>query len=149
MDSRIAKPPPAGLVNLSMDAWTAPFWEAAARHELNLPRCADCGSYRMPPTPFCPHCRSQNIAWVAFDGAAALYSYTIVERAIIPGSEDSIPYVPAIVEFQGAGGVRLITNIIDCEIGRLEVGIPVDLRWIDLENGSALPAFTIETADNK
>lgn len=144
MDNRIAKPPPSGLIILAMDAWTKPFWEAAARHELNLPRCADCHSYRMPPTAFCPHCRSQNIEWVAFDGVASLYSYTIVERAIMPGSEDNIPYVPAIVELAGAGGVRLITNIIDSKIGQLEVGAALGLRWIDLDDGWAVPAFTIE-----
>ena len=36
------------------DAATAPYWEAAARHELVLPRCDACGLVFFPPRELCP-----------------------------------------------------------------------------------------------
>lgn len=97
----------------------------------------------MPPTPFCPHCHSQAIDWVQHDGAGILYSYTIVDRAIMAGMENALPYVPAIVEFPDADGVRLITNMVGCEIGQLRIGQPVQLVWIEAAEGCVLPAFSI------
>ena len=40
------------------DADGAPFWEYAARGELRVQACADCGELRFPPRPCCPHCQS-------------------------------------------------------------------------------------------
>ena len=142
MDDRFAKPPPLGIP-LAVNVWTAPFWEAAARRELLLPRCSACGRYRFPPTPFCPHCRSSEIDWVEAPKEAFLYSYTIVTRAIIPGTDDSLPYVPAIVDFPSADNVRLITNIIDVRLDAIAVGQLVVQRWHDLPDGSTIPVFTI------
>nr|WP_047165538.1 OB-fold domain-containing protein [Sphingomonas sp. Y57] len=140
MDVRIAKAPPPGIA-IVVNAWTAPFWDAAARHELLLPRCSNCHRYRMPPTPFCPHCRLQGLDWLAAPGEAFLYSYTIVERAVVPGTEDMLPYVPAIVEYPAADGVRLITNVVDAPLGEIAVGRRVVLAWHDLPEGGAIPVF--------
>jgi uncharacterized OB-fold protein len=142
MDDRIAKPPPPGIA-IAVNHWTAPFWEAAARHELLLPRCAHCHRYRMPPTPFCPHCNRQGLDWIAAPEEAFLYSYTIVERAVIPGTEDMLPYVPAIVEYPTADGIRLITNIVGASLGQIAVGCPVALAWHDLPEGGAIPVFRL------
>ena len=142
MDERLAKPPPPGIP-LDTNAWTAPFWDAVARHELLLPRCGACGRFRMPPTPFCPQCRSQEIDWVAAPGEAILYSYTIVERAIFAGMEDSLPYVPAVVAYPGADGVRLISNIIGSRLGDIRVGARLKIDWHVLPEGASLPVFRI------
>lgn len=142
MDELIAKPPPLGMP-LVTNAWTAPFWEAAAKRELLLPRCVTCGRYRFPPTPFCPYCHKQAIDWVAAPEEAFLHSYTIVARAIVPGTESSLPYVPAIVEFPTADNVRLITNIIGVKLNSITVGQKVFLCWHDLPDGGSVPVFTI------
>jgi len=148
MDERIARHPPAQFAQIDVDAWTAPFWEGAARRELLLPRCHDCGTYRMPPTPFCPNCHSQALDWVRHEGRAELYSYTIVDRAIVEGMEASLPYVPAIVAFPEAQGVRLITNMVDCPIGALRVDAAVELVWLEPMPGVVLPAFTLPSDFN-
>jgi uncharacterized protein len=142
MDDRIAKAPPAGIA-IDTNIWTAPFWEAAARHELVLPRCGQCGRFRMPPTPFCPECRSQVIEWVEAPGPAILYSYTVVERAVIPEMADGLPYVPAVVEYPHADRVRLISNIVGSPLGLLEVDVPLMLDWHDLGEGHAVPVYRI------
>lgn len=142
VDLRIAKPPPPGS-EITVNVWTAPFWAAAAQRRLVLPRCSRCRRHRMPPTPFCPYCRAQGIDWQPAPDDAALYSYTIVERAVIPGTEDSLPYVPAVVEFPSADGVRLISNVVGSALGALEVGAALRLAWLDLPGGGAVPVFEL------
>lgn len=144
MDRRIAQPPPPGLAKIDSNQWTEPFWAAARRHALCFARCHDCGHFRMPPTPFCPRCHAQDIDWVEVTGGASLYSYTIVDRAIMPGMDDNLPYVPAIVEFADAPGIRLISNIVKSELGRIRIGQALRLEWIDHDDGYALPVFSVE-----
>jgi hypothetical protein len=78
---------------------------------------------------------------VAAPSEAFLYSYTIVERAIVPGTENSLPYVPAIVEFPSADNVRLITNLVAVRLDAIVVGKRVFSAWLDLPDGS-IPIFT-------
>ncbi len=143
MDERIAMPPPAVRAKIDTNSWTSRFWEAAAEHRLEIPRCGSCAIFRMPPTPFCPNCRSQEVEWVEIGGEGLVYSYTIVERAVIPGTEGNLPYVPAIIELPEAGNVRLISNVVSCPVGGIEVGKKVSLVWEDLSQGKSLPQFTI------
>lgn len=145
MDTRIAHHPPLLFDAIEKDRWTQPFWDAAARRELRFACCGECGAFRMPPTPFCPQCHSQDVEWVLSEGPAILHSYTVVDRAIIPQMEDNLPYVPAIVEFPEAQDVRLITNIVGSPIGALRIGASVHLHWADGPGGQLLPVFAMNT----
>ena len=138
----IAKRPPPELFKLSTNAWTQPFWDATARHELVAAQCADCGTFRMPPTPFCPCCQSQRIDWQTLSGRGEVYSYTIVERAILPGMDEHLPYVPAVITLDGAGGVRLISNLVEVEVADIRVSMAVRVVWDDVPGrGVAVPRF--------
>lgn len=139
----IAKRPPLPQSEIETNMWTRPFWEAASRHELVASRCADCATFRMPPTPFCPTCQSQRIDWVTLPGTGTIYSYTVVSRAIFPGMEDSLPYVPAIITLDGADGIRLISNVIDSPIDAIAIDARVSLLWQDLPTGESLPQFRL------
>jgi uncharacterized OB-fold protein len=144
----IARRPPAHLFKFDTDAWTAPFWEAAKAHRLVVARCASCGHHRMPPTPFCPGCRSQEIDWAESAGRGAVYSYTVVSREIMPGMADSLPYVPAVITLDDAGGVRLISNVVDAEVEAIVVGAPVDVVWDDREDGITVARFRLVAEAN-
>ena len=71
-----------------------------------------------------------------------VYSYTVVERAILPGMTDYLPYVPAVITLEGGGGVRLISNVVDVELADLAIGMKVMVVWDDLAEGAAVPRFT-------
>ena len=141
-DSRIAQRPPDSLFSLVTDQWTKPWWNAAAQGRLVAAQCGNCGHFRMPPSPFCPHCRSQVIDWVELPGTGTLYSYTVVERAILPELADCIPYVPAVVEPDGAPGIRLITNIVESALEDIVSGAQVSVLF-DPIAGGAIPRFRI------
>lgn len=143
MTEHIAKRPPEELFNLVTDRWSAPFWEAAARHRLTVPKCASCGTFRMPPTPFCPECLSQDLEWPELTGRGVIYSYTIVTRALFPEMAASIPYVPAVIELDDAGGCRLISNIVDVPLDAMRIGAGVRVVWEDRSDGVTVPRFTL------
>src|SRR5260370_18144417 len=86
-DGVVLRVPPEGMIQLAPDEWTAPFWEAAAKHRLVVPRCTACGTYRFPPSPFCWRCRAQAIDRVERPGPGIVYSYT-------PGGHPSLPAPP-------------------------------------------------------
>lgn len=146
MTEVLAKPPPYGLFRLAVNAWTAPFWEAAARGELVVAECAQCGHARMPPTPFCPLCHCQELHWVSLGGEATVYSYTVVERALLPDMQAHLPYVPALVTPRERPGVRLVTNLVGMPLSLLRVGLPVRLVWHRTADGVALHQFVLDSA---
>jgi uncharacterized OB-fold protein len=146
--ARTAKGGPKLQFELVTDQWTRPFWDAAARHQLMAPCCGDCGRFRMPPTPFCPACRSQHLTWVQSSGAGILYSYSVVRRALSPDMEDSIPYVIAVVELPDVGGIRLITNIVETPLERLYIGTEVTVVFDELPGGVSVPLFKLKEALN-
>jgi uncharacterized protein len=143
MMSEIAVAPAEELFSLSTDQWTQPFWDSARKHRLTAAKCAACGTFRMPPTPFCPECLSQDIDWPTLSGRGTIFSFTVVHRAITPEMEGALPYVPALVDLDDAPGARLITTIVDVPIERIRIGAPVCVVWDDRSDGVAVPRFTL------
>jgi uncharacterized OB-fold protein len=139
--SRPKGAPPAEIAVLTPDSWTEPFWVAAAEHRLVIPRCTSCGTYRMPPSPFCHECQSQGTEWVDHDGSGTVYSYTVVRHAVIPQAADAVPYVPAVVELDDAGAVRLVAAVVEVEPEAVTIGMRVRVVWDDVDDGVAVPRF--------
>jgi uncharacterized OB-fold protein len=134
-------PPPEALFAPETDRWTAPYWEGLVARRLTVPRCAACGTFRMPPTPVCPACRSSALDWPEAGPEGRLYTWTLVTRAILPGMEGAVPYAPAVVELPSAGSVRLVTCLIDADPAALRLGQPLRLRWHRRSDGLQLPLF--------
>ena len=135
----ITSRPDIAQFSIPKDQWTEPFWQATARGELSLPRCAPCGTHRWPPGPFCPECRSQKVEWVPA-GPAILYSFTVVRQPAPDGEMKVI--APSLVEFPEAGGVRIVAAIIDTSIDAIAIGSPLTLGWH--KNGDDnIPVFSI------
>ena len=142
--SRSARRPPDALVTIVTDSWTAPFWDAARDGRLTCAQCGNCQRFRMPPSPFCPNCRSQEIVWPALPGTGTIFTYTIVERAVLPGTEGNVPYVVAVVDLDGAPDTRLITNIVDSDVDAVAIGARVSVIFDVMEGGAAVPRFVID-----
>lgn len=135
--------PPVDVIVLSPSPSTEPFWEAAARHRLVVPRCAVCGTFRLPPSPFCWKCRAQDVEWVDHDGAGEIYSYTVIRHAVIPQLRETLPLVAAVVELSDTGGCRLIGNVVDCAPEVVRIGARVTLDWFDVRDGTSIPVFRL------
>ena len=126
------------------DAATAPYWEAAARHELRLPRCDDCGLMGFPPRQFCPGCWSGELSWQPTSGGGTVWTFTEVHVAFYDDTwVDDVPYVVAVVELDE--GPRLLAGIVDADMDSLAIGDRVEVTFEDRSDGVTLPMFRVAT----
>ncbi len=130
---------PDGMPPPLADTTTLPWWEAAAEHRLVVQRCTACGHTRLPPAPLCPECRSAEADWQEVPGRGEVYTYTVVYRPI--AAEQSLPFVIAVVALEDAGGVRMISNLVDVNPDDVRVGLPVQIVWEDMNEDLAIPRF--------
>lgn len=133
--------PPEELIALAPDAWTAPFWVAAAEHRLVVPRCTRCDAYRFPPSPFCWRCQAQAVEWVERPGRGRVYSYTVIWHPILPDLADSVPYAPAVVDLDDTDGVRIVGALTGARASDVAVGLDVTLEWRDVREGVSVPTW--------
>ena len=122
------------------DDETRPFWDAARDGQLLIKRCADCGAAHFYPRPFCPRCWSTAVSWEVASGRAALYTWSVVHHNDLPPFSERIPYVAAVVDL--AEGPRMMTNVVDCDPDRLEVGMPLRVAYRELADDVTVPVFT-------
>ena len=124
------------------DAATAPYWEAAARHELMLPRCDGCGLVFFPPRQFCPGCWSGEMSWQQMGGGGTVWTFTEVHVAFYDDTwAGDVPYVVAVVELDE--GPRLLVNIVEPDIASLAIGDRVEVVFEDRPEGVTLPMFRV------
>jgi uncharacterized protein len=131
---------PEELTAVFPDHISAEFWERCARHELSFQRCVRCGTFRHPPSPVCHQCRSTEYEYAPVAGHGTVYSFTVVTHALHPTLQPYVPYNVALIEFEDAPGVRLISNVVDASPDELEVGMPVRVEW-EATAGATLPRF--------
>lgn len=133
--------PDLAALEVPWDVWGEPFWKATAERKLLMPSCADCGTFRWPPGPFCAKCRSQQVAWLA-PGQGRIYSFTVLPVAA--GDKHAPPQyrVPVLVEFDQAPGVRLVTALIDAPLDQITIGDRVEVDWLAAANAT-VPVFRL------
>jgi uncharacterized OB-fold protein len=119
---------------------TAPYWEAANRGELRIPRCNSCERAFFYPRLVCPNCGSTDVIWFQASGRARLHTYIINHRPA-PGFEEDAPYAIAIVEL--AEGPRLMTNIVGVPNTpeHLQLDMPLEVRF-EARGDQMVPVFT-------
>jgi uncharacterized OB-fold protein len=121
---------------------TQPFWDGCKEHELRGQRCTSCGRFRWPPQPFCPACYSWENEWVKLSGRGTVKAFSVVHHSAVPSFKDSLPYVTAIIELEGTDGhVEIMSNVIDCPWEEVKVGMPVEVRFVDLSPDATLHQF--------
>ena len=91
--------------------------------------------------PICRRCLSWDVAPGEASGRARLYTYTVTTTPFHPYWADKVPYVVAIAELDEQPGLRLITNVVDCDEGDLTVGLPLRVTFREVAPGLVLPLF--------
>ena len=117
---------------------TEAFWAATAEGTLLLPHCTRCDTVIWYPRSFCPACGSLEVTWLPASGRGTVYSFTIVRRSA-PPYDRAAPYVVAYVELDE--GPRILTNVVECEPERVDVGMAVEVVFHDTGEGRALYRF--------
>lgn len=134
---------PAILFETHADAATQPFWDAANRDTLAAPKCTNCGTFRLPPSPFCFVCQTRGVEWVELPGTGTIHSYTVVRHPLHPGLADCCPYVTGVVELDGTqgAGARMIVNIIDVDPDTVRIGDRVEVVFEHVNDEMSVPRF--------
>jgi uncharacterized OB-fold protein len=127
------------------DEHSAGYWDAAARGELALPRCAECKQYTLPPTMVCPACGTTDprFTYEVVHGRGTVRSWTVVRDAFLPGFDDDVPFVLVDVELDAAPQVRMIGRLVDGAGAPLRVGERVAVTFDTLADGVAVPSFVL------
>ncbi|MFE6712887.1 Zn-ribbon domain-containing OB-fold protein [Streptomyces sp. NPDC057695] len=129
----------------------APFWEYAARGELRVQSCADCGELRFPPRPCCPHCQSFASEWRPMSGRGRIWSYVFPHPPLLPDYAAQAPYNAVIVELADAPRIRLVGNVVatpdapldSVDPSRLRIGAPVRVAFTEID-GVVVPRWLLE-----
>jgi hypothetical protein len=135
------------LPNVS-DPTTAPFWEGTQRGELLVQACGECGKWRMPPRPMCPHCRSIAVTWVATSGRGRVWSFIVPHPPLLPAFSEFAPYNALIVELEDDPMIRFAGNLVasadgpinEIDPATITIGEPVRVVFHHIED-VALPRW--------
>ncbi|WP_301109310.1 OB-fold domain-containing protein [Sporosarcina sp.] len=119
------------------------YWDAADQHTLVLQKCNDCQAYAQPPGPTCATCGSVNVGWeeMGNDVKASVYSYVISYRPFLPGFQDDLPTVIVLAQLDDVPEVKIMGNILNCDEKAVQIGMPIQMTWIDITEDRALPQW--------
>jgi len=123
------------------DALTAPYWAAAARHELVIQRCARCRRWVHFPRPSCPDCGAPELAYEPVRGTGTVHTFSVVHRPFVPGFSGLVPYVTAWIDLDEQPGLRTFGNVVGCPPEDVRIGLPVRVCFTDLPGFGAIPDF--------
>jgi uncharacterized OB-fold protein len=134
---------PPALNESFADERTEPFWLAAVEGRVIASRCDRCGTFVLPPKPYCFNCLGQEFTWVDLPGTGTIYTFTIIRHPLHPGLADVVPYVSGVIDLDGTqgAGARLFGNIIDCEPEAVRVGDKVEVAFEPLSDTYAMMRF--------
>jgi len=114
------------------------YWLSGADGVLRISRCVSCGFYQHPPLPTCPRCHGREVAFEPVSGEGSVWSYTINRYEWTPTMVP--PYVLAYVELVEQEGLKIMTNIVDCDIDQVEVGMAVHVLF-EQSGDTWIPVF--------
>jgi uncharacterized OB-fold protein len=112
---------------------TQPFFDAASKGVLRLPRCPRDGFFFYPRSR-CPVCWQDDWSWQQASGRGVVHSFTIDRVGHLPALAPLVPYALAIVELEE--GPRMTARLVDCDVEKLRVGDPVVATFEETEGVS-------------
>lgn len=86
----------------------APYWNALAAGQLQLPRCTHCGLWHWPAVFRCGECGSWEHQWQSLPMRGRVFSYARNWHPFAGTEGIGVPYVSLIVELPQAGGRRVL-----------------------------------------
>lgn len=113
---------------------TREYWEGAGNGKLMVKKCRSCDAFHHYPRSICPHCGSDDTYYTESDGKGVIYSFSVMRR-VQPNY--AIAYVSV-----GDVGIKMMTNIINCDFDALEIGQPVKVTFVTSDAGDvSVPMF--------
>jgi uncharacterized OB-fold protein len=112
------------------------YWQSAAEGRLVVQRCTTCGVFQFYPRALCAACAGET-EWVDASGRGTLHTYTVIRQNRSAAFAALSPYAVGIVELDE--GVRMMSNIVDCDVDQLEVGMALEVVLLKAADDVGLP----------
>ena len=77
--------------------------------------------------------------WEQAAGTGTVYTFSVVYRNDLPPFNERVPYVAAVVELDE--GPRMMTNVVDCDVDDVTVGMPVEVTFRAIDDTVTVPVF--------
>jgi uncharacterized OB-fold protein len=103
------------------------YWrEIPQRYRLEAEKCTKCGKIFYPPRLICDACQHREFEPVTLPKTGKIDTFTVIR---VPPSQfqDLAPYAVGVVELDN--GVKIMSQIVDCEFDEIEIGKPVRLEF--------------------
>ena len=131
----LAQPRPA------RDGLDAPYWDGTREHRLVIQRCNACATWQWGPEWMCHHCQSFDVGWQEIAGRGVIYSWQRPHHPVHPALAEQGPYIVVLVELPGAGGIRMVGNLLGDPLQEVVIGTEVEAVFEDHDGGD--PPFTL------
>lgn len=115
---------------LPVPTWEAdnlqkPFWTGLQEEVIRVQRCLACREWQWGPEWICHSCRSFDLEWVEIEGRGFIYSWSRAHHPVHPALADAGPYIAVLIELPGAGGIRMVGNLLGDPMQEVVIGTPV------------------------
>lgn len=122
---------------------TEPYYAALNEERLVMQRCVACSRLRWHPAPLCLDCGDARHEWTPLSGRGRVHTWTVITHPVHPAAVARVPYVVVEVELEEQAGLRLISNLVDCDPAAIAFDAPVTLAFLRHPTGQKLPVFRL------
>jgi uncharacterized protein len=133
----VLRPQSGPVPRVRPDELSAPFWEGCRSGRLLYQSCGACGAPVFDPARLCRRCGSNDLNWAESAGRGVVYSFSTVFRP--QDTAFTVPYAAALVEL--AEGYHLVTNVVNCGVEVVHVGMAVRVLFHRIDDELVLPYF--------
>ncbi len=123
------------------DELSTAYWEGTKQHELRLQYCTTCNDYQHPPAATCRDCNNTTLETRTVSGKGTIYAFIIDHRLMTPGFNEPYAVVQVNPVEANRDTVRITTNLRECELTDIQVGMPVEVVFEDVNDTITLPQF--------
>ena len=118
---------PAGLPapRAENDGLSEPYWTAAAKEQLLVQRCNQCGQWQWGPEWICHNCLSFDVGWQEVEAHGVIFSWERSHHPVHAALREHGPYIAVLVELPHAGNVRMLGNLLGDPLQDVRVGAHV------------------------
>ncbi len=132
MSQQLLNAPPRRYLPVTNQGMKSEFWTSGADGELRISRCQDCRLWIHPHADGCRNCHSRNIKPEAVSGKGTVETSTINRQAWWGALTE--PYSVAIVTLDEQAGLNITTNIVNCSLESVRIGMRVRVIFENIED---------------
>jgi len=114
--------------------------EMPQRYRLEAGKCKKCGYVAFPPRLVCPECKCREFEGIRLKGEGKILTYTVIHVPATPFADEA-PFAIGVVELDE--GVRITSQIVDCEPGSIQIGqrVRTEFRKIQEEGEAGIICY--------